>query len=152
MELGGNVGMTEQVKLTTRQAEVLNFIKFYVSKHGYPPTIREITKGINCNSTSTAHNIVENLALRGFIQKGDGPRTIKVVDIAGVDPKPGLYDKYTVINNETGQAIDGVCFVLRPDKDAAAFGALLQYAELTPNTDLAMDITRWLSCMEATHE
>ncbi|MGW8822243.1 LexA family protein [Paenibacillus lautus] len=144
--------MTEQEKLTNRQADALKFIKTYVSKNGYPPSIREITLGMNCSSASTAFKLVEKLAQKGYIEKGDGPRAIKVLNKEGVDPKPGLYDKYTVINNETGQAIDGPCFVLRPDKDAAAIGALLQYAESTPNTDLAMDITRWLSGLEEIHE
>lgn len=144
--------MTEQEKLTNRQADALKFIKTYVSKNGYPPSIREITLGMNCSSASTAFKLVEKLAQKGYIEKGDGPRAIKVLNKEGVDPKSGLYDKYTVINNETGHTAVGAWFILRPDKDAAAFGALLRYAELTPNTDLAMDITRWLSNMEATHE
>ncbi|KZS47763.1 hypothetical protein AWU65_18460 [Paenibacillus glucanolyticus] len=143
--------MSEKYCLTARQAEVLNFIKFCVNKHGYPPTVREIAKGINCRSTSTAHNILERLVLRGAIEKGESPRAIKVVDV-GVEPKPGLYNKYTVIDNETGRAVDGSCFVLMPDKDVAAVGALFQYAELTPNTELAMDITRWLSRLDVAHE
>ncbi|KZS45723.1 hypothetical protein AWU65_07250 [Paenibacillus glucanolyticus] len=144
--------MSEMYSLTARQAEVLNFIKFYVNKHGYPPTVREIAKGINCRSTSTAHNMLERLVLRGAIEKGESPRAIKVVDVEGVETKPGLYDKYTVIDNDTGRAVDGSCFVLRPGKDAAAVGALLQYVELTPNTELAMDITRWLSRLGVAHE
>jgi len=59
--------------------------------------------------------------------------------------KSGLYSKYTVISNETGKEIEGPCFVLRPDKDHAAYGALMLYAELTENKELSMDITRWLS-------
>ncbi|GAA0853530.1 hypothetical protein [Paenibacillus sp. Cedars] len=137
--------------MTTRQAEVLNFIKFYVNKHGYPPTVREIAKGINCRSTSTAYNILERLVLRGAIEKGESPRAIKVVEV-GMETKPGLYNKYTVIDNETGRAVDGSCFVLLPDKDVAAAGALFQYADLTPNTELAMDITWWLSRLGVTNE
>lgn len=64
----------------------------------------------------------------------------------------GLYNKYTVINNETGKQVDGACFVLRPDRDTAAYGALLLYAKLTSNTDLAMDLTRWLSSLEVGNE
>lgn len=74
------------------------------------------------------------------------------------DPEPtiktgdeGLYNKYTVINNETGKQVEGACFVLRPDRDNAAYGALLLYAELTTNTDLAVDLTGWLSSLEVPH-
>jgi hypothetical protein len=60
----------------------------------------------------------------------------------------GLYNKYSVISNETGQEVEGPCFVLRPDRDEAAFRALMTYAQNTTNSDLAVDLTRWLSDLE----
>ena len=32
--------------LTKRQKEIFDFIRRYASKHGYPPTVREIGKAV----------------------------------------------------------------------------------------------------------
>jgi hypothetical protein len=63
----------------------------------------------------------------------------------GLDMGRGLYAKYEVKKN--GKPIYD-CFVLRPDRDAAARAALRAYAKVTPNTLLAVDIHEWLSAIE----
>lgn len=57
--------------------------------------------------------------------------------------KAGLYEKYSVTKNETGEPVFG-CFILRPEKDKAAVEALKAYAQATPNKQLADDIYRWI--------
>lgn len=59
----------------------------------------------------------------------------------------GLYSKYTVIENETGEEVGG-CFVLRPKKDKAARVALKAYAQATDNIQLSEDIIAWLALIE----
>lgn len=61
-----------------------------------------------------------------------------------MDANKGLYNKYTVINNETGKEIDGPAFILRPDRDHAAVQALRIYAIYTTNDVLSRDITEWM--------
>ncbi|MNI77694.1 hypothetical protein D3C73_1340050 [compost metagenome] len=56
----------------------------------------------------------------------------------------GLYNKYMVFKSNTGEVVEE-CFVLRPQKDPAARIALLEYASATYNTELAQDISLWLS-------
>jgi len=68
--------MTE---LTTRQQQVIDAIKDSVNERGYPPTIREIGKTVGLSSSSTVWFILENLIKKGYITKGDGVRTIRVV-------------------------------------------------------------------------
>jgi len=51
----------------------------------------------------------------------------------------GLYVKYEVRKKENGELVDG-CFVLRPDKDRAAFAALRVYAEQTTNVKINVKI------------
>lgn len=58
--------------------------------------------------------------------------------------KEGLTSKYTVFKRDTAEAISG-CFVLRPDKDPVAIEALLKYAAVTPNYQLAQDIYNWVN-------
>ncbi|WP_036648353.1 hypothetical protein [Paenibacillus wynnii] len=59
----------------------------------------------------------------------------------------GLYNKYQIINRETGQEADGNYFVLKPTADPAARAALMAYAESIDNQQLAMDITVWISSL-----
>ena len=56
----------------------------------------------------------------------------------------GLYPKYTVVNNQTGLEVYD-CFVLKPMKDESARLALLYYAEICDNEQLANDIKLWLN-------
>lgn len=55
------------------------------------------------------------------------------------DSKRGLYDKYRVTHAD-GRELDGPSFVLRPDRDAAAWDALYKYACRTWNAALQRDI------------
>lgn len=61
------------------------------------------------------------------------------------DQNKGLYNKYQIINRETGQEVEGDYFVLKPSKDQAARVALHAYAEHTHNKLLANDIYAWLA-------
>lgn len=64
------------------------------------------------------------------------------------DMDKGLYSKYHVTKAD-GTPLDGDCFVLRPDRDAAAVKALLAYAANTPNEELSSDIRIWLASIGA---
>lgn len=59
----------------------------------------------------------------------------------------GLYNKYQIINRETGEEAQGEYFVLKPANDPAARAALRAYARVTDNDQLSEDITAWLSGM-----
>ncbi len=41
--------------LTKRQREIFDFISRYLSRHGYPPTVREIGQAVGLHSSSTVH-------------------------------------------------------------------------------------------------
>ncbi|MFD3260865.1 hypothetical protein ACE3MQ_19915 [Paenibacillus lentus] len=56
----------------------------------------------------------------------------------------GLYDKYKIINRETGQEVEGNRFVLHPANDPAARAALETYAATTNNVQLELEIYVWL--------
>ncbi|ANS73179.1 hypothetical protein AWM70_00090 [Paenibacillus yonginensis] len=87
--------------------------------------------------------MLDKLVQKGYIEKGTGPREIKIIHTASSEPQPGLYAKYTVINKENGQQVDN-CFVLRPDRDPAARSTLMQYALVCGKEELALDIQRWI--------
>ena len=57
----------------------------------------------------------------------------------------GLHGKYRIEHMDGRPLSSGFCFVLRPDRDAAAWEALRVYAEMTENVRLRNDLERWLS-------
>ena len=59
----------KQIKLTKKQELVLNYIKEYTAKHGFPPAVREIAKGVGLNSPSSVHSHIKRLERDGFIKK-----------------------------------------------------------------------------------
>ncbi len=56
--------------LTARHQRVLNFIKEYLEKHGYPPSIREIGEATGISSTSVVTYYLKQLEALGLIRRG----------------------------------------------------------------------------------
>lgn len=59
-----------QMTITPKQKQVLDFIKNFVKRNGYSPSLHEIA-GHFRKSVSTAQHFVEELENRGFLQKTD---------------------------------------------------------------------------------
>lgn len=67
-------------KLTKKQLEVLTFIKKFVVSHGYPPSVREICKGMNLSSPATVHTHLKQLEMKGIIRKENSKfRTLELL-------------------------------------------------------------------------
>jgi len=81
--------------LTSRQKDVLDYVKSYIVSHGYPPTVREIGSALGINSPATIHAHLKNLEKKGIIRKDNSknraiellveneyvPENEKVVDV-----------------------------------------------------------------------
>ena len=66
-------------KLTNKQENVLKELKKYMAKKGYPPTVRELCKATNLNSTATVQTHLNTLVQKGFITKDpEKNRTIEL--------------------------------------------------------------------------
>ncbi|KNF08914.1 SOS regulatory protein LexA [Gottschalkia purinilytica] len=79
--------------LSTKQLEILEFIKNEIQKKGYPPAVREICTAVGLKSTSTVHGHLEKLEKKGYIRKDPTkPRAIEVLD---------KYSDFQVIKKET---------------------------------------------------
>lgn len=66
--------------LTQRQQEVLDFIEEYQLDHGKSPTIREIKDFLNVSSDNSVLKHLKALEKKGFIEKDDTPRGIKLLE------------------------------------------------------------------------
>lgn len=70
-----------QEKITTKQQEILEYIKETILKKGYPPAVREICEAVHLKSTSSVHSHLETLEEKGYIRRDPTkPRTIEIID------------------------------------------------------------------------
>ena len=58
-------------KLTNKQSAVLDFLKKSIANNGFPPTVREICKGIGLSSPATVQVHLNTLEEKGYIKRGD---------------------------------------------------------------------------------
>jgi repressor LexA len=71
-------------EITSKQQEILNFIKEETVSKGYPPSVREICSAVGLKSTSTVHGHLDRLEKRGFIRRDPTkPRAIEILDRTG---------------------------------------------------------------------
>lgn len=69
------------VTLYRRQKQIFRFIKDYIEKYGYSPTLGEIAEAIGVSSLATVHEHVQTLAKKGVIRKYEGAvRGIEILD------------------------------------------------------------------------
>ncbi len=69
------------VTLYRRQKQILDFIKQYIDKYGYAPTLSNIAEAIGVSSLATVHEHLGSLVKKGVIKKYEGAvRGIEVVD------------------------------------------------------------------------
>jgi repressor LexA len=70
----------KKTRPTKKQHETLNFIRHFISEHGYSPSYREIMNGCNYTSVATVSLHVNNLIKRGHVVKRDkSARSLEVV-------------------------------------------------------------------------
>jgi repressor LexA len=67
-------------RLTERQKEVLEFVRTYLIKHGYPPTTYDVARGIGVKGNNGAHEHLNALKRKGWIiRKPNAARGIQIV-------------------------------------------------------------------------
>lgn len=68
-------------KITSKQQEILEYIKQEILQRGYPPAVREICEAVKLKSTSSVHAHLETLEKNGYIRRDPTkPRAIEIVD------------------------------------------------------------------------
>lgn len=65
--------------LTKRQKQFLDYVKTFISEHGYSPSIREIQAAFNLKSTKGVKDHIDRLVDKGYLLRKDGAaRTISM--------------------------------------------------------------------------
>ncbi|MDD5938289.1 MAG: transcriptional repressor LexA [Clostridiales bacterium] len=86
--------------LTSKQAEIYDFILQYTRANGYPPSVREIGAAVNLKSPSTVHFHLKKLEAEGYIQKADGKtRAITLPREAVAEELDGHADQIPVVGD-----------------------------------------------------
>ena len=74
--------------MSSRQEQILDYIKAETETQGYPPSVREIGRAVGLKSTSTVHGHLSQLERKGYIRRDSSkPRAIEVLPAAGVLPR-----------------------------------------------------------------
>ncbi|MBO4880719.1 MAG: transcriptional repressor LexA [Firmicutes bacterium] len=74
--------------LSEREQRILEYMREYVAKWGYPPTVRDVAGALGIKSTSTVHKSIAALEKAGAIKKQAGKR--RALDIVGSEPAKSL--------------------------------------------------------------
>src|ERR671937_1808561 len=83
---------------------MVDFIKRYSAKYGYPPTVRDIGKAVGLASSSTVHAHLANLEKLGLLRRDPSkPRAIELLDRMRED-----------VASAVGTAVESTLGVLRP--------------------------------------
>jgi len=67
--------------LSAKQQEILTYLKEYILKKSYPPSVREICEAVGLHSTSSVHAHLNTLEDKGYIRRDPSKsRTIEITD------------------------------------------------------------------------
>jgi repressor LexA len=72
---------TDPTGLTPRQRKVLEVIRDWVERFGYPPSVREIGDAVGLTSTSSVHHQLRTLERKGYLRRD--PNRTRAVDVRG---------------------------------------------------------------------
>ena len=73
--------MSKGKPLTLKQERVFSFLKDYLNRHGYPPTVREIAKHLKMAGPHSAKRFLDMLEQKGYIRRvAKSSRAIELVD------------------------------------------------------------------------
>ncbi|QWF77593.1 LexA repressor [Amycolatopsis sp. CA-230715] len=75
--------------LTTRQQQVLEVIRAWVNRFGYPPSVREIGEAVGLTSTSSVSHQLRALQRKGYLRRdANRPRAVGVLTANAAEEPP----------------------------------------------------------------
>lgn len=120
--------------LTKRQKQILDYIKKYIKRNNYAPTLEEIKRHFRLSSISTVHQHIEALRAKGYLRKLENhPRSIEILDnknprdlieipilgaIAAGEPIEAIEDKETIKLSKSQLSKSGEHYALRVRGDS----------------------------------
>ena len=74
------VNQKDKRGLTDRQSVVLANLLDYMTRHGYPPTLRELASDSGIGTPMGVKGHLDAIEKKGYIKRGNGARAIRVLD------------------------------------------------------------------------
>jgi DNA modification methylase len=126
--------------LTKRQKQILDYIKKYIEKNDYAPTLEEIRRHFRLSSISTVHQHLENLKTKGYlIRLENQPRSIQLIRkksdnfVEIIEDSDNIYFPQTqLLSSQTNELKEKV-IIKKPEK--------VQKDETSPNQNKKLDIS-----------
>lgn len=79
------------ITLYRRQKQILDFIRQYIDKYGYSPTLGEIANSIGVSSLATVHEHLQALVHKGVIKRFEGAvRGIELIEQRAASALKGI--------------------------------------------------------------
>ena len=72
--------------ISTRQREILDYIRDTVADRGYPPSVREIGEAVGLSSPSTVHSHLSTLEATGHLRRD--PTKPRAIEVLGEETHP----------------------------------------------------------------
>lgn len=69
--------------LTSRERDIIDFIRKNVNAKGYPPSVREIGQAVGLKSSSTVHGYLKRLEAKGYIRRD--PTKPRAIEVTGTE-------------------------------------------------------------------
>ena len=79
--------MKNSKDLSTKQNNILIFIKKFIAGNGYSPSVRDICKGVGLSSPATVHVHLSNLIEKGYLRRN--PKNNRLLELM----TPNEFDK-----------------------------------------------------------
>lgn len=70
--------------LTSKQQNILDFVRYFITERGYPPTVRDIVTGCGISSTSVVSYNLDILCQRGYIRRH--PEVSRGIELSNQSP------------------------------------------------------------------
>ena len=68
-------------KISSKQQQILDYIKQQILEKGFPPSVREICNAVDLKSPASVHSHLEALEKNGYIKRDPAkPRTIEILE------------------------------------------------------------------------
>ena len=79
--------MKNSKELSTKQNNILIFLKKFIAGNGYSPSVRDICKGVGLSSPATVHVHLSNLIEKGYLRRN--PKNNRLLELM----TPNEFDK-----------------------------------------------------------
>ncbi len=107
------------IKLTKKQALIVEFINEYTATRGVSPTYREIMTALGLSSVSAVAEHIDNLVKKGAVRKAPGTaRSLEIIDLSFPETTELFQHHLKTATPEEAQILAAAAQILNLDLDS----------------------------------